>query len=531
MSHERLTRVFLVFYLIPSVFTQLNVTCDGPTKVLTFHEGENVTLQVSRNQPQLANINWNFEQNIIAITGPGQPIALLKYSYKYAGRLSSASDGSLEISRLTAADGQIYRAEIFDANRTYVCVQLYDVTTDGSRRNSPSLPLSEACSPTVQILYSIGQNVILKLPSNSRTASVYWDINNIDHIVTTQPGGVMFRQNSSYNGKLSVTNDGSLRILNLTTKEQRVYRADHFNSDWVHLCTQHYDVRVKNVTCDGPTKTLTFDEGENVTLQVSRNQPHLANVNWNFEQNVIAITRPGQPIELQKYSYKYAGRLSSSSDGSLIISKLTAADGHVYRAEIFDGNRTYVCVQLYDVTTDGPGRNSPSVIFLTLRQQSVRADTDWSIVMSKQQDNHLGEGITQILQNQKDKRPGGVMYRPNSSYNGRVSVTNDGSLKIFNVTIKDQRVFRADHFNNEWVHLCTQHYDVRVKKTFAINHHEIQNLIRLALSACLLLATLAILIYHIKTESCRKNTSMNPDSQGRVLQSPNNGQPTFQTWR
>ncbi|XP_073495437.1 uncharacterized protein [Phyllobates terribilis] len=353
MSRERLTRVFLIFCWIPFVFTQLNVTCDGPAETLTFEEGEDAILQVSRKYTQLSIINWNFEQHIIAITRPGQPLKLEKYSFKYAGRLSSSSDGSLVISRLTPTDGQIYRAELFDANRSYLCVQLYDVTTDAPGGNSPSVPLSEACSPTIQVLYKVGENVILRLPSHSRIASIYWDINNIDHIVTTQPGGIIYRQNSSYNGKLSVTNDGSLKIFNLTTKDQHVYRADHFNQQWVHLCTQHYDVRVKDVTCDGPAETLTFDEGEDAILQVSRKYTQLSNINWNFEQHIIAITRPGQPLKLEKYSYKYAGRLSSSSDGSLVISRLTPTDGQIYRAEMFDANRSYLCVQLYDVTTDG----------------------------------------------------------------------------------------------------------------------------------------------------------------------------------
>ncbi|CAJ0923593.1 unnamed protein product [Ranitomeya imitator] len=247
MSHERLTRVFLVFCWIPFVFAQLNATCDGPAELLTFDEGEDAILQVSRNHGQLSNINWNFEQHIIAITGPGQPLKLDKYSYKYAGRLSSFSDGSLVISRLTAKDRQIYRAEIFDGNQRYLCVQLYDVTTDAPGGNFPSVALSEACSNTIQVFYSVGENVILKLPNNSRIASVYWDINNIDHIATTQPGRIIYRKNSSYNGKLSVTIDGSIKIFNLTTKDQHVYRADHFSGDWVHVCTQYYDVRVKKI--------------------------------------------------------------------------------------------------------------------------------------------------------------------------------------------------------------------------------------------------------------------------------------------
>ncbi|XP_073423061.1 uncharacterized protein [Dendrobates tinctorius] len=487
----------------------MDVTCDGPAELLTFDEGEDAILQVSQTQARLSNINWNFEQHIIAITRPGQPLQLEKYSYKYAGRLSSSIDGSLEISRLTATDRQIYRAEIFDENQRYLCVQLYDVITDAPAGNSPSVPFSEACSNTIQVFYSVGENITLKLPSRARIASIFWDINNIDHIVTTQPGGIIYRQNSSYNGKLSVTNDGSLRIFNLTTKDQHVYRADHFTGDWVHLCTKHYDVRVKDVTCDGPAKLLTFDEGENAILQVSRTQAQLSNINWKFEQHIIAITRPGQPLQLEKYSSKYAGRLFSSIDGSLVISRLTATDRQIYRAEIFDENQRYLCVQLYDVITDAPGGNSPSVSFseacsntiqvfysvgenitLKLPSRARIASIFWDI-------NNIDHIVT--------TQPGGIIYRQNSSYINKLSVTNDGSLRIFNLTTKDQHVYRADHFTGDWVHLCTKHYDVRVKEIyeeFSISYG-FQKLLRLALSACILIATFSILIYHIKTESCR----------------------------
>lgn len=212
-------------------------------KTLTVAEGEDVILRVNRTRSSF--ITWDFEKHIIAITRPGQALELEKYSYKYPGRLFSSSDASLVITKLTAQDGRIYRADLFDENCRYLCVQVYDVRIDEHGGDTPSVDSLESCSPTKQLLQCPGENVTLKLPSHPRVTNIAWDINNIDHLAIKRPGGIMYRQNFSYYGKLSAVGDGSLRLSNLSTKDQHVYRAEIFTNQWNHLCTQQYEVRVK----------------------------------------------------------------------------------------------------------------------------------------------------------------------------------------------------------------------------------------------------------------------------------------------
>ncbi|KAM3920504.1 uncharacterized protein RB166_014942 [Leptodactylus fuscus] len=225
-----------------------NVSCCGSMRNLTVDEGKDAILQVNQTLPQLSFITWNFVIHIIAVTGPGQPLHLGEYSYRYLGRLFSFSDGSLVITGLTADDEKIYRVELFDEKGLYQCVQLYDVRLDENTGISPNVDPLEACTPTQQLFSRLGESVMLKLPNRPNVTRAYWDINNIDHIAITRPGGIMYRHNSSYHGKASVLEDGSLRLSNLTSEDQNIYRAELFTSQWDHLCTQHYDVRLKKLS-------------------------------------------------------------------------------------------------------------------------------------------------------------------------------------------------------------------------------------------------------------------------------------------
>ncbi|XP_056401340.1 uncharacterized protein LOC130295085 isoform X2 [Hyla sarda] len=237
MPRERSELVFWICCWILLFCPPKNALFCGSTRTLSVDEGEDVILE-SNPRPSLSYITWDYEKHIIAFTAPRGPLQLGEYGYKYSGRLSSFNDGSLMIANLTAEDGQIYRADLFDVNNQYLCVQVYDLRTVDSL---------ESCSPTKQLLYALGGNVVFRLPSHPKVSYAAWDINNIDHIAITRPGGITYRQNPSYHGKMSVMGDGSLKLSHLTSKDQQIYRAEHFNDKWSHLCTQHYDVRVKRI--------------------------------------------------------------------------------------------------------------------------------------------------------------------------------------------------------------------------------------------------------------------------------------------
>ncbi|KAG8549045.1 hypothetical protein GDO81_022993 [Engystomops pustulosus] len=254
MSLQRMSNVFSLYCWILLLCFMKYISGCGSTTSLTLDEGEDVVLRVNRTQT-LSYVVWEFKNHIIAVTRPGQKLELGQYSYKYPGRLFSISDGSLVIAQLRVEDVRVYRAELYDSKR-FLCIQLYDLRIDERPGISPSVVPEEACSPTIQLLQlssRLGQDVILNLARRSSVVRVTWDINNIDHIAITQPGGVMYRQSSSYLGRVSAMDDGSLRFINLTSKDQNDYKAELFTSQWGHLCTQHYQVRLKRSSENPPS--------------------------------------------------------------------------------------------------------------------------------------------------------------------------------------------------------------------------------------------------------------------------------------
>ncbi|XP_069806187.1 uncharacterized protein [Dendropsophus ebraccatus] len=243
MPHEKLNMVsspccWVLLLLCPNT----NAYFCSPTRTLTIDQGEDVILQ--SNHSRTSYITWDFQKHLIATTIPGRALKLEDYSYKYLGRLFSTRNGSLVITNLTAEDGQIYRADLLGRNSVYLCVQVYDLRTDDRGGVPPSVDPTESCSPTKLLYRRVGESVTLELPSHSGLAYAIWDINNIDHIAITRPGGVTYRQDPGYNGRISVTMDASLKLSHLTGKDQRVYRAEHFTSLWGHLCTQYYNITV-----------------------------------------------------------------------------------------------------------------------------------------------------------------------------------------------------------------------------------------------------------------------------------------------
>ncbi|XP_075047880.1 uncharacterized protein LOC142108165 [Mixophyes fleayi] len=217
----------------------------GSTKSLNVKEGEDIILQL--NQTSFTSVTWDFEEHLIANTTPGQPIELAKYSFSYTGRLFTLADGSLKIINLKTNDRRIYRAVLFAKDSSYLCAQLYDLRINESSRMSSNIAVLESCGSTRQLFSTLGGEVTLQLPNETRVAFITWDINNIDHIAITRPGQNVVLVNNSYVGRLSAMIDGSLKMFNLTTEDQRVYRAEVFIKNWIYRCTQIYDVRVRKV--------------------------------------------------------------------------------------------------------------------------------------------------------------------------------------------------------------------------------------------------------------------------------------------
>ncbi|XP_040189341.1 uncharacterized protein LOC120920944 [Rana temporaria] len=240
-------RLFICWCLViyPQGCVSLPKAC-APKKSLSVEEGEDVVLQLDLNNIRLTSITWEYEKFVIATTKPGQPLEMGDHGSDYTGRLdSNLKDGSLMIRSLSSNDIRIYRAELFTSEKKYICAQLYDLRISGNRGISPSIAEpSETCTGTRQLFHHLGDTVTLQAPSRSGVASIVWDINNIDHLAITRPGQIE-RQNYCNSERLSAMSDGSLRLPRITANDERVFRAELFTNDWVHYCTQLFEVKLQ----------------------------------------------------------------------------------------------------------------------------------------------------------------------------------------------------------------------------------------------------------------------------------------------
>ncbi|XP_063803010.1 uncharacterized protein LOC134980220 isoform X3 [Pseudophryne corroboree] len=96
------------------VILQTGVLCDDPCaeRPVPGIEGGDVTLQLGQTEIEIRFISWTLLPNagFIATTKPGRFID--NVSGRYVGRVSSAEDGSLHITDLTAGDQRSYVASI-----------------------------------------------------------------------------------------------------------------------------------------------------------------------------------------------------------------------------------------------------------------------------------------------------------------------------------------------------------------------------------------------------------------------------------
>ncbi|XP_063803114.1 histone-lysine N-methyltransferase SETDB1 isoform X2 [Pseudophryne corroboree] len=517
----------------------------GDTKTLNVEEGKDITLQIG--QTLVTSVTWNFEKHVIATTKPGEPLELGKYNAGYAERLFTLPDGSLRITNLVTKDKRIYRAEVFSTDGGFMCAQLYDLRTDAPYQGIIQIEPSESCSSTKPLIWILGGRTTLQLPARQNVAYITWDINNVDHIAITYSDRPLVVKNSSYAGRLSATTDGSLKMGSLITKDQRVYRANVFIRSWTSLCTQLYDLRVirtvvttsitttsnppsgsvvtTSITTTsnppsvvlspepcGSTKALNVEEGEDITLPLD--QTPITSVTWNFEEHLIARTTPGEPLQLGKYSTDYAGRLFTLIDGSLRIINLTTKDMRIYRAVLFGKNGGYLCAQLYDLTINKPNQMSPDIEPSPMSPNIAALEScgpTTPLIGALGGETTLRRPIrpsaafitwdVNNIDHIAITKPGHNLEVKNTTYEGRLSAMTDGSLKMSHVTARDQRVYRADLFIQNWVYRCTQLYELRVRQTYSdvSRSYSLQNMIRLALSACILVTTICIVFHYMKT--------------------------------
>ncbi|XP_075048012.1 cell adhesion molecule CEACAM3-like isoform X2 [Mixophyes fleayi] len=230
----------------------------------------------------------------------------------------------------------------------------------------------------------------------------------------------------------------------------------------------------------------------------------------------FATTEPGNPVVVRDKLYK--GRLDVTADGSLIITNLSRGDQGIYKANI-DRQISGQCTQIYGLKVYGvigalcgERRNVSGIeggdVTLPVDQTEIR-DISW--VTDKR-----------IIARTEPGKP--VVVRE-KLYNGRLDVTADGSLIITNLSREDQGIYTAD-IQGQSSEQCTQIYyltiydgnfyrpsitqsniiedDKKLRENFPGRTQKADyitmNIVRLTLSACVLLITCCLFTHHMKTE-------------------------------
>ncbi|CAH2328542.1 SLAM family member 5-like [Pelobates cultripes] len=220
---------------------------------------------------------------------------------------------------------------------------------------STSLELSGVFGITVcrnrYVSGEVGRNVTLHL-DQTRITFATWEVCIGDgerhSIAHTYPGKPMEILDPRYTGRLNNTPDGSL-IINQSENSDKVKPDTRRKTLYANLpCISKAKAfeNLKSRSCR--SRHVTGVEGESVTLPLD--QSGITHATWELctgERNIIATTFSEKTLNIQ--DRRYNGRLSSTPDGSLVISKLTKEDQSVYNTDMFV-NQVYRCEQRYNLT-------------------------------------------------------------------------------------------------------------------------------------------------------------------------------------
>lgn len=117
----------------------------------------------------------------------------------------------------------------------------------------------------------------------------------------------------------------------------------------------YYQGGVSAETSCGEERNVGGVEGGEVTLHVDHTG--FRTITWVTLKNVdvIATTEPGKVIK--DITHHYKGRLTATSNGSLVITNLTREDQGLYKANIL---RSSQCIQMYNLTVYDKRYTSPA---------------------------------------------------------------------------------------------------------------------------------------------------------------------------
>ncbi|XP_075463851.1 SLAM family member 9-like isoform X2 [Ascaphus truei] len=240
----------------------------------------------------------------------------------------------------------------------------------------------------------------------------------------------------------------------------------------------------KSILCDvtcGDIRNVVGREGGEVTLQV--NQTAITDITWIGCKIVkhIATTRPDGSVDIRDRQYK--GRLYSWPDASLHITHLTSEDQGTYMGQIFSEEEENTCTQLYDLRV----YKKLSTEDINIHHQVTGSETcNVTLICTVS-----GSDVTR------------TWYDFNSH---EINVTNH-TLHVYNPDTNRSYTCTARNPVSDtsrtvipWEY-CEEEGRRRTLGEQVNNSYKLQNIVRLTLSAVIIIAASCLLFHHVKGEN------------------------------
>ncbi|KAE8588430.1 hypothetical protein XENTR_v10022538 [Xenopus tropicalis] len=222
----------------------------------------------------------------------------------------------------------------------------------------------------------------------------------------------------------------------------------------------------------GPTINVSVTEGGQVSLHV--NETEIIKVSWDVSngtyENLFAKKQPGTSMEA--VADKYRGRVHEMGNSSLLVSNLSLRDWGTYTAHVF--SYSGVCQQSYDVR-----------VYRSLSAEDI--DIEYNMT-SRESCNmtvtcRVEGPDTRLVWNGTAIGRAGAAQQTLHVYNAEPHM-------IYSCTAQNP-VSRATTSLTPWAH-CLQGKSER--------NYIVQNIIRLVLSGCILIAGACLFAHHVKRE-------------------------------
>ncbi|XP_044128655.1 uncharacterized protein LOC122922197 [Bufo gargarizans] len=315
-----------------------------------------------------------------------------------------------------------------------------------------SISPAENCSKSNDVYAMLGDNLTLPVfvVETKRIIKIAWVNSRAVKFATSYPNGSIEIWDSYYAKRLTTSSNGSLIINDLKKEDVSTITATiYLGGD---DCSQTYHLKVAVSPAENCSKSNDVYAmlGDNLTLPVFVVETkRIIKIAWvNSRAVKFATSYPNGSIEI--WDSYYAKRLTTSSNGSLIINDLKKEDVSTITATIYLGGDD--CSQTYHLKVAGKCGATKKV--------SARAGGNVTLQVEESSIESFWE------------RPVGVQFattkpRGNIDHQDQYSkrlLRSDGSLIITGLSPQDKGDYRAILLSPDGVR-CAQAYNVYISDT------------------------------------------------------------------